>query len=53
MKVNIAGFNIDKELIDKLNSPLATPELISASYARISRSNKSIEELRKEAMKEL
>jgi hypothetical protein len=53
MKVNIAGYNIDKELIDKLQSPLATPELISASYARISRSNKSIADLRKEAMMEL
>lgn len=53
MKVNIAGFNIDKELVDKLNSSIATPELISASYARISRSNKSIEELRKEALTEL
>jgi len=53
MKVNISGYNIDKELIDKLQSPLATPELISASYARISRSNKSIADLRKEAMMEL
>ena len=53
MIVNIAGFNIEKGLIDKLNSPLATPELISASYARISRSNKSIDDLRKEAMQEL
>ena len=53
MKVNVAGYNIDKGLIDKLNSPVATPELISAAYARISRSNKSIEDLRKEAITEL
>ena len=39
MIVKIAGYNIDKSLIDKLNLPQqATPETISAAYARISRS---------------
>jgi flavin-dependent thymidylate synthase len=51
MEVKIAGFNIDKSLIDGLKyQEMVTPETISAAYARISRSEKSIGELRKEAM---
>ncbi|HOH47219.1 MAG TPA: FAD-dependent thymidylate synthase [Candidatus Cloacimonadota bacterium] len=53
MKVNVAGYNIDKSLIDRLESKLATPEVISAAYARISRSSKSVSELRKEALLEI
>lgn len=53
MQIQIAGFNIDKSLIDKLNTELATPEVISAAYARISRSSKNVTELRTEAMEEL
>ncbi|PKN75717.1 MAG: thymidylate synthase (FAD) [Candidatus Cloacimonetes bacterium HGW-Cloacimonetes-2] len=53
MQVQIAGFNIDKSLIDKLDTELATPEVISAAYARISRSSKDVTELRTEAMEEL
>ncbi len=53
LKVNIAGYNIDKSLIDSLNDPSATPEVISAAYARISRSEKSITELREEALSEI
>lgn len=54
MKVILAGFNIDKQLIDKLSDEIAaTPEVISAAYARISRSNKSVTELRNEARKDV
>lgn len=53
MKLQIAGYNLDKGLIDSLNSQVATPEVISAAYARISRSSKSIEDLRKEALREI
>ncbi|MBW6515396.1 MAG: FAD-dependent thymidylate synthase [Candidatus Cloacimonetes bacterium] len=54
MIVKIAGYNIDKSLIDKLNLPQkATPETISAAYARISRSKKTVSELRQDAIKEV
>lgn len=53
LTVNIAGYNIDKSLIDSLNNPAATPEVISAAYARISRSEKSVTELRTEALSEI
>lgn len=53
MKVRLAGFNIDKSLIDQLDPQLSTPEVISAAYARISRSAKSVSQLRKEALLEI
>lgn len=54
MKVLLAGYNIDKSLIDKyVRNEVATPEVISAAYARISRSTKSVDELRKNALSEL
>ncbi len=53
MKLIIAGYNIDKSLIDSLNSETATPEVISAAYARISRSSKDINVLREEAVSEI
>jgi len=53
MQVNLAGYNIDSSLISKLQTETATPEVISAAYARISRSEKSITELREQALKEL
>jgi flavin-dependent thymidylate synthase len=53
MKLLIAGYNIDKSLIDRLNDKTATPEVISAAYARISRSQKSVHDLRKEALQEV
>lgn len=54
MQVKLAGFNIDKQLIDKLEKEAsATPEVISAAYARISRSSKSVTELRAEARKDV
>lgn len=53
MKVTLAGYNIDISLIQKLDDKAATPEVISAAYARISRSEKSVTELREEALAEL
>lgn len=53
MKINIAGYNIDKSLIDKLDKIQATPEVISAAYARISRSKKDVTSLRKESLSEV
>ncbi|HOD17563.1 MAG TPA: FAD-dependent thymidylate synthase [Candidatus Cloacimonadota bacterium] len=50
MQVRLAGYNLDKQLIDKLDEgSAATPETISAAYARISRSSKSVTELRSQA----
>ncbi|MEO0106946.1 MAG: FAD-dependent thymidylate synthase, partial [candidate division WOR-3 bacterium] len=57
MKVTLAGYNIDTELIKILKnnkrSFVFTPETISAAYARISRSPKSVSVLRKEALREI
>ncbi|MFA6692051.1 MAG: FAD-dependent thymidylate synthase, partial [Saccharofermentanales bacterium] len=52
-KLIIAGYNIDKSLIDTLDKRTATPEAISAAYARISRSRKQVDELRHEALAEV
>ena len=50
MRVNLAGFNIDKSLIEKLpEDTIATPETISAAYARISRDPRDVSQLRAEA----
>ncbi len=51
MKIEIAGFNLDKTLFN--NDSVKTPETISAAYARISRSTKSVTELRKQALDEV
>lgn len=54
MKVTLAGFNIDKNLIDKLpQGTIPTPETISAAYARISRDPKDVPELRAEAREQV
>ncbi len=56
MKVILAGYNIEPELLDELcrgKPVMPTPETISAAYARISRSEKSVDELRREARKEV
>jgi len=49
MRVKISGFNFDKDFSENYK----TPETICAAYARISRSEKSIEELREEASKDI
>lgn len=54
MKVTLAGFNIDKKLIDELpEGTIATPETISAAYARISRDPRDVHELRAEAREQV
>uniref|UniRef100_A0A7C4XKP9 FAD-dependent thymidylate synthase n=1 Tax=candidate division WOR-3 bacterium TaxID=2052148 RepID=A0A7C4XKP9_UNCW3 len=57
MKVVLAGFNVDtktlKELSGDRKNNLLTPETISAAYARISRSPKSVTKLRDEARNEV
>ena len=54
MKVTIAGYNIDKNLIEQLpDKNIATPETISAAYARISRDPRDVPELRAEAREQV
>ncbi len=54
MKVKLAGYNIDTSLIKQLpDVNKATPEVLSAAYARISRSAKNVTELRKESLEEI
>lgn len=54
MKVSLAGYNIDESLIKQIkNKNHVTPETISAAYARISRSKKTVTELREESLKEV
>lgn len=55
MKVALAGYNIEHELAQRLAEAgvCVTPETISAAYARVSRSNKALEELHKEAAKDV
>lgn len=57
MEVILAGFNLDTDTIRNLKEgkkdvPL-TPETISAAYARISRSPKRVDQLRKKAREEV
>jgi flavin-dependent thymidylate synthase len=58
MKVLLAGYNIDREVIENLkkHSPPRldiTPETLSASYARISRDPRPVDELRRVAREEV
>jgi thymidylate synthase ThyX len=58
MKVVLAGYNLDREVIEELkrHSPPCqdvTPETLSASYARISRDPRPADELRAEARREV
>jgi flavin-dependent thymidylate synthase len=58
MRVVLAGYNVDKEVIDELkrHSPArddVTPETLSASYARISRDPRPVDELRAVARREV
>jgi flavin-dependent thymidylate synthase len=48
MKLTLAGHNIDSSLVPLVDN--ATPESISAAYAKISRSNKSVSELRQDGL---
>jgi hypothetical protein len=52
MRVILAGFNVEKTILDEARKRFGeavTPEVISASYARISRDPRSIAALREEA----
>jgi len=58
MKIILAGYNLDTETIREFHQKIPeakhlTPETISAAYARISRSPKSVDELRDIARKEV
>ncbi|MBU0574321.1 MAG: FAD-dependent thymidylate synthase [Candidatus Margulisbacteria bacterium] len=58
MKVLLAGYNLDNEVIEGLKSgnnrgDNVTPEVLSASYARISRDPRPIDELRADARNEV
>jgi flavin-dependent thymidylate synthase len=58
MKVHLAGFNVDSEVLRELEAKTEkrqdlTPEVISASYARISRDGRPISEIRKDARQEV
>lgn len=57
MKVILAGYNIDAEVIAELtqgqNRQDVTPETLSAAYARISRDPRPIDELRRVARQEV
>jgi flavin-dependent thymidylate synthase len=58
MRVILAGYNIDREVIEDLkkHSPPRldiTPETLSASYARISRDPRPVDELRRVAREEV
>ena len=53
MRVLIAGYNVDSSLLQNLDKDLATPEVLSAAYARISRSVKNASELRTDALREI
>lgn len=53
MKVIIAGFNLDQALIGTNEKEKQSPESVAAAYARISRSKKAVDELRKDSIKEV
>jgi len=58
MKIILAGFNVDTEVLEDLKKTSrprqdVTPETISASYARISRDPRPVDELRKIAREEV
>lgn len=56
MKIKLAGYNVDSEILEKLNKSkkeVLTPEIFSAAYARISRSSKDVTSLRKQAKKDI
>jgi flavin-dependent thymidylate synthase len=51
MIVHLAGFNVERSRIPEADD--CTPEVISAAYARISRSPKRVDHLRSEARREV
>ena len=56
MIIELAGFNVDTEILNRLNknkNEILTPETFSAAYARISRSSKDIISLRHQAREDV
>lgn len=56
MIITLAGFNVEKEILDTINSveqEALTPEIFSAAYARISRSADDITTLRHKARQDV
>ncbi|MEO0089185.1 MAG: FAD-dependent thymidylate synthase [candidate division WOR-3 bacterium] len=56
MKINLAGYNVDTEILEKIPSrykKFLTPESLSCAYARISRYDLPVDKLRKIALKEI
>jgi len=58
MKVVLAGYNVDREALDEVRRAAParldlTPETLSASYARISRDARPVDELRRAARAEV
>jgi flavin-dependent thymidylate synthase len=58
MQINLAGYNLDADLIEELKKNNSgrkdiTPETLSAAYARISRDPRPINELRQAARQEV
>jgi flavin-dependent thymidylate synthase len=56
MKINLAGYNVDADVLSQATSDNAThtnltPEVLSAAYARISRAPESVDVLRRKAAK--
>lgn len=58
MKINLAGYNVDADVLSQATSDHAThtnltPEVISAAYARISRAPESVDVLRRKAAEDV
>ncbi len=56
MRIKLAGFNVDSDILKRLNRTAwvtLTPETLSAAYARISRSPLPIDQLRKKACQDV
>lgn len=56
MKINLAGYNVDAEILKKIPAKykkFLTPESIACAYARISRYDLPIDKLREIALKEI
>lgn len=56
MKIKLAGYNVDADMLGyhiNDNPQDMTPETVAAAYARISRSEKSVDELRKDSAKDV
>lgn len=51
--VVLAGYNVDKDLLDEEYFEIATPETICAAYARASRSPSTLHKLRANALKDV